>query len=299
MWELESCSARSPACTRVTLPAGSRRAGRADRHPGDPRVSRRGVTRARPRCWSRTPRTAPTRRPRRWPASGGQHPVGADGDMDLDALRAALGETAAVMITKPKTLGLFERRSARSPSRSTRRVGWSTWTARTSTRCSAGASPATGFDVMHINLHKTFSTPHGGGGPGAGRLAWARSSCRSCPRRASLARTTARTGSSGRRAPDPSGGYALPRQLRHARARYAYIAARRGRAARVSETPCSTPTTCRRDWRRRTHRSTAPACTSSLVGRSVKQRDGVRTLDIAKRLIDFGYHPPTIYFPLP
>src|SRR6185369_15701500 len=87
-------------------------------------------------------------------------PSAADGGVDLDKFQAALGpRTAAVMITNPSTLGLFEKR-----------IGDLAYMDGANLNAILGRfKPGeAGFDVMHFNVHKTFSTPHGGGGPGAG-----------------------------------------------------------------------------------------------------------------------------------
>ena len=93
--------------------------------------------------------------------------------MDLDALRAALGpRTAAVMLTNPSTLGLFERRIVELLD-ATHAAGALAYMDGANMNAILGRFKpgAAGFDVMHYNLHKTFSTPHGGGGPGAGPVA--------------------------------------------------------------------------------------------------------------------------------
>ena len=161
-----------------------------------------------------------------------------------------------------------------------------------------------GFDVMHFNTHKTFSTPHGGGGPGAGPVGVGeQAACRSCPRRVSCARTMARSGSSarasGRRRSAACGrSWAAPASS-CARTR---ICARMAAAGceRSPRTRCWPPTTSRRAWAGHTTcRSSGLQARVRRVGSaSLKKRTGVRTLDIAKRLIDYGFHPPTIYFPL-
>ena len=96
-----------------------------------------------------------------------------DGGVDLDALRAALGpRTAAVMLTNPSTLGLFERRIV-DLLEATHAAGALAYMDGANMNAILGRFKpgAAGFDVMHYNLHKTFSTPHGGGGPGAGPVA--------------------------------------------------------------------------------------------------------------------------------
>ena len=97
-------------------------------------------------------------------------PSAADGGVDVDAFRAALGpRTAAIMITNPSTLGLFERRIG-DLLEATHEAGALAYMDGANLNAILGRfKPGeAGFDVMHFNTHKTFSTPHGGGGPGAG-----------------------------------------------------------------------------------------------------------------------------------
>ena len=97
-------------------------------------------------------------------------PSAADGGVDVDAFRAALGpRTAAVMITNPSTLGLFEQRIGELLE-AVHEVGALAYMDGANLNAILGRfKPGeAGFDVMHFNVHKTFSTPHGGGGPGAG-----------------------------------------------------------------------------------------------------------------------------------
>ncbi|HEY8555550.1 MAG TPA: aminomethyl-transferring glycine dehydrogenase subunit GcvPB, partial [Burkholderiales bacterium] len=100
-------------------------------------------------------------------------PTDADGDVDIEALRAAVGpQTAGLMLTNPSTLGVFERRITEI-ARIVHAAGGLLYYDGANLNAILGrVKPGDmGFDVMHINLHKTFSTPHGGGGPGAGPVA--------------------------------------------------------------------------------------------------------------------------------
>jgi glycine dehydrogenase subunit 2 len=100
-------------------------------------------------------------------------PTDADGDVDIEALKAAVGPaTAGIMLTNPSTLGVFERRIAEIAAIVHGAGGLLYYDGANLNAILGRALPATmGFDVVHINLHKTFSTPHGGGGPGAGIVA--------------------------------------------------------------------------------------------------------------------------------
>ena len=97
-------------------------------------------------------------------------PSGDDGRVDLDALRAAVGEdTAALMLTNPNTVGLFERDIAEVADIVHDAGGLLYYDgANLNALLGRGRPGDMGFDVMHYNVHKTFATPHGGGGPGAG-----------------------------------------------------------------------------------------------------------------------------------
>ncbi len=97
-------------------------------------------------------------------------PTKSDGDIDIDALRAAVGpRTAGIMLTNPSTVGVFERR-IKEIAQIVHDAGGLLYYDGANLNAILGKSRPgdMGFDVIHMNLHKTFSTPHGGGGPGAG-----------------------------------------------------------------------------------------------------------------------------------
>jgi glycine dehydrogenase subunit 2 len=100
-------------------------------------------------------------------------PTDAEGDVDLDALRRVVGpDTAGIMLTNPSTLGVFERRIEELAGIVHGAGALLYYDGANLNAILGRALPAAmGFDVVHINLHKTFSTPHGGGGPGAGIVA--------------------------------------------------------------------------------------------------------------------------------
>jgi glycine dehydrogenase subunit 2 len=99
-------------------------------------------------------------------------PVNADGDVDIEALRAAVGpRTAGIMLTNPSTLGVFERRIEEVAGVVHAAGGLLYYDGANLNAILGKVRPGDmGFDVIHMNLHKTFSTPHGGGGPGAGAV---------------------------------------------------------------------------------------------------------------------------------
>jgi len=100
-------------------------------------------------------------------------PTGPDGDVDVEALRRVVGpQTAGIMLTNPSTLGVFERRIGDIAAIVHGAGGLLYYDGANLNAILGRALPAAmGFDVVHINLHKTFSTPHGGGGPGSGIVA--------------------------------------------------------------------------------------------------------------------------------
>jgi glycine dehydrogenase subunit 2 len=233
-------------------------------------------------------------------------PSAADGGVDVDAFRAALGpRTAAVMITNPSTLGLFEKRIGELLD-AVHEVGALAYMDGANLNAILGRfKPGeAGFDVMHFNVHKTFSTPHGGGGPGAGPVGVGETLLPYLPTprvlRADdgtfrLERPGERPTSIGRLRSYVGNTGVLVRA-------YTYIRAHGGSGLReVSEDAVLAANYLM-------HRLSGAydlphggrPCKHEFVASaaSLKKRTGVRTLDIAKRLIDFGFHPPTIYFPL-
>jgi glycine dehydrogenase subunit 2 len=232
-------------------------------------------------------------------------PSAADGGVDLDAFRAALGpRTAAVMITNPSTLGLFESRIGELLD-AVHAAGALAYMDGANLNAILGRfKPGeAGFDVMHFNVHKTFSTPHGGGGPGAGPVGVGAKLLPYLPMPRvlrtddgayRLERPEERPSSIGRLRSFVGNTGVLVRAYAYIRAHGAsglrevsddaVLAANylKHRLAGAYDLPYDRP--CK-------HEFVASAS-------SIKHATGVRTLDIAKRLIDFGFHPPTIYFPL-
>ena len=229
----------------------------------------------------------------------------ADGEVDLEALRAALGpQTAAVMLTNPSTLGLFETQIGELLD-AVHEAGALAYMDGANMNAVLGKfrPGQAGFDVMHFNTHKTFSTPHGGGGPGAGPVAVSDALVPFLPgprvlrdadgsfrlerpgeRQQSIGRVRSYQGSVG----------VLVRA-------YAYLLAHGGSGLeQVSEDAVLAANYLRRRVGEGYDLPYGQVCKHEFVAsaRSLKARTGVRTLDVAKRLIDKGYHPPTIYFPL-
>jgi len=224
------------------------------------------------------------------------------GHVDLDALRSVVGQdTAALMLTNPNTLGLFEEQIVEIARIVHEAGGLLYYDGANSNAIMGITRPGDmGFDVVHLNLHKTMSTPHGGGGPGAGPVGVKRILAPFMPKPIvairkdgsyylddnipqSIGRVKAYYGNFGIlvRAYTYIRTYG-PEGLRQV-SEYAVLNANymMHRLAPYYEIPY--PGVCKHEF--------------VMSGKSFKTY-GVRTLDIAKRLLDFGYHPPTIYFPL-
>ncbi|HEX5466442.1 MAG TPA: aminomethyl-transferring glycine dehydrogenase subunit GcvPB [Candidatus Limnocylindrales bacterium] len=232
-------------------------------------------------------------------------PSAPDGGVDLEALRAALGpQTAAVMITNPSTLGLFEARIVELLE-AVHAVGALAYMDGANLNAIMGRfrPGQAGFDVMHFNTHKTFSTPHGGGGPGAGPVGVAAPLVPFLPeprvmREADgsfrLERPGERPSSIGRLRAGVGSTGVLVRA-------YAYIRAHGGTGLRqVSDDAVLAANYLRARLGEAYEIPYQRPCMHEFVAtsRPLKAATGVRTLDVAKRLIDKGFHPPTIYFPL-
>ena len=112
-------------------------------------------------------------------------PTAADGDIDLEELKSKVGpRTAGIMLTNPSTLGLFMRQIKEIAALVHQAGGLLYYDGANLNAILGKVRPGDmGFDVMHLNLHKTFATPHGGGGPGAGPVAVRKRLFLSCPYR--------------------------------------------------------------------------------------------------------------------
>lgn len=227
----------------------------------------------------------------------------ADGRIDLDALREACGpQTAGIMITNPNTLGLFEV-DIREVADIVHGAGGRLYMDGANMNALMGkARPGDmGFDVVHMNLHKTLSTPHGGGGPGAGPICVT----------AELAPFLPGPWITG----DDESGYDLEKvpaegdvgihsyfgNVGVCLRALAYVL-RNGGNGLTRATECAVLNANYllarlKDILPVEH---AEGCLHEFVasGSAWKEKYGVRTLDIAKRLLDYGVHAPTIYFPL-
>jgi glycine dehydrogenase subunit 2 len=235
-----------------------------------------------------------------------------DGGVDLDDLRAkATEDVACLMLTNPNTLGLFDS-NIEEIAQIVHGVGATLYYDGANLNAVMGiARPGDmGFDIVHFNLHKTFTQPHGGGGPGAGPIA-----CSDRIEPFLPVPQVVRVGAEGNGAePHFELDHDRPKSIGKLRGfqgnfgvfvrSYAYIRSLGGdglkeasqvavlnanylkaRLAEVSEyLPIAFDRTCMHEF--------------VLSGRGAKEKLGVKTLDIAKRMLDHRVHPPTVYFPL-
>jgi glycine dehydrogenase subunit 2 len=224
-----------------------------------------------------------------------------NGLVDLDDLKRYVGQdTAALMLTNPNTLGLFERNILEMASIVHEAGGKLYYDGANLNAVLGKARPGDmGFDVVHLNLHKTFTGPHGGGGPGSGPVGVKADLIPFLPkpilektddgyvfdydRPASIGRVKPYYGNFGINVRAYTYIRSMgPEGLRQV-TEYAVLNANymMRRLAPYYDVPFDQH--CKHEF--------------VLSGRRQKKL-GARTLDIAKRLLDFGYHPPTIYFPL-
>ncbi|MDI6900331.1 MAG: aminomethyl-transferring glycine dehydrogenase subunit GcvPB [Anaerosomatales bacterium] len=229
-------------------------------------------------------------------------PSDARGGVDMDALRATLDtDVAALMLTNPNTLGLFDE-NILAITEAVHAVGALAYCDGANLNAILGKSRPgdMGFDALHINLHKTFGTPHGGGGPGAGPVCVTDALAPYLP------------GPLVERRDDGTFGLTWPeRSIGRVRSflgnvgvlvrAYAYIRALGGDGlAAVSEQAVLSANYLKERLRGAYELPYDRTCMHEFVlsGRRLRKEHGVRTLDVAKRLLDYGIHPPTVYFPL-
>jgi glycine dehydrogenase subunit 2 len=233
-------------------------------------------------------------------------PTDRDGNTDLAALEKALeGENgksvAALMLTNPSTLGLFEP-NIEKICRMVHEAGGQVFCDGANMNAMVGTTrPGDhGFDCMHLNLHKTFSTPHGGGGPGCGAIGLQNHLAPYQPvpvvreengvviadydRPESIGRVSAFFGQFLMEVRAYTYLMAFGREYMADISRYAVLNANYVRALLKDVLPPAHDRPCMHEC--------------ILTAEKYKKEHGVRALDISKRLIDYGFHPPTNYFPL-
>ncbi len=233
-------------------------------------------------------------------------PTDENGDVDVGILRQVVGpNTAGLMLTNPSTLGVFERHILEVEEIVHTAGGLLYYDGANLNAIMGKVKPGDmGFDVIHMNLHKTFSTPHGGGGPGAGPVGvnerlrpflpipyvietsgeyrWAKED--DCPR--SIGRLSANMGNAG----------VLIRAYIYAR-----LLGREG-MRRVAEFATLNANYMMRKLQERGVDMAFPGRRAThefiVTLKKLKDKQGVSAMDVAKRLLDKGHHAPTVYFPL-
>jgi len=225
------------------------------------------------------------------------------GNIDLDELKKVVGEdTAGLMLTNPNTLGLFDEHIL-EVAEIVHKAGGLLYYDGANANANLGiCRPADlGFDVAHFNLHKTFSTPHGGGGPGSGPVGVNKKLEPFLP--------------VPRIVKNESGFYALisdfPKSIGRVHSfhgnigviikAYAYVRSLGAKGLKeVSEKAVENANYMMNKLKPYYYLPYDRPCQHEFVisAKWQKEKYGVKALDIAKRLIDYGFHPPTMYFPL-
>ena len=304
-WRLERDPRRAHGPRRGQPAARGRRAGRAHRAPDHARVLRE-PRRGGAAHEDRDPRHRARHQP------GERHdgraieltPVETDarGNIDLDDLRGKVDEhTAGLMLTNPSTLGLFDENieAIRDIFHAAGALMYYDG-ANLNAVCGISRPGDMGFDIVHINLHKTFSQPHGGGGPGGGPIA-----VREQPRPVPAAcRCVVRDGERYRLDHD------RPHSIGKVRGfsgpfgvfvrSYAFMRAWGPGLREMSEVAVLNANYLLAGLRDAYELPFDRFCMHEFVlsARNLKREHGITALDVAKRLMDFGFHPPTVYFPL-
>lgn len=224
-----------------------------------------------------------------------------DGGMDIDSLKSVMSdEIAGLMLTNPNTLGLFDENILEIADIVHNAGGLLYYDGANTNAIMGIARPGDmGFDVVHLNLHKTFSTPHGGGGPGAGPVGVKKDLIPFLP-----------TPIVSKNDKEYFLDYDRPLSIGKVRSfytnfgvivrAYTYILSMGAKGLRdASEMAVTNANYIANKLKDVYFLPFDRICMHECVFSGRWQKDnGVSTLDIAKRLLDFGYHPPTIYFPL-
>ena len=229
----------------------------------------------------------------------------ADGTVDTNDLKGLLDDTiAGIMMTNPNTLGIYETQVVEI-ARLVHEAGGLLYYDGANLNPMLGASRPgdMGFDIMHINLHKTFSTPHGGGGPGSGPVGVAAHlvDCLPNPRvtfadgkyKFENLKLKVESGKACGRVSAFMGNFGVVMRA------YTYILSLGKEIKHVGPIATLNANYVKESLRDAYYLPIDTVCKHEFVFDGLADKStGVTTLDIAKRLLDYGYHAPTIYFPL-
>lgn len=224
------------------------------------------------------------------------------GKVDIKKLSKLLDEnTAGLMLTNPNTLGIFDENILKISERVHDAGGLVYYDGANLNAIMGIAKPRDmGFDIVHLNLHKTFSTPHGGGGPGSGPIGVKKELSKFLPV------PTVEVNGEGRYYLD----YDKKDSIGKVKAfygnfnvlikAYSYILSLGAQGLkRVSQLAVLNANYLKKHLNKYYYLPYPEICMHEFVISAIWQKEkGIRALDIAKRLMDFGFHPPTIYFPL-
>ncbi len=233
-----------------------------------------------------------------------------DGLIDVEALKPLLGDDiAGIMMTNPNTLGLFEKEIGEIASLVHGCGGLLYYDGANMNPLLGVVRPGDmGFDIMHLNLHKTFSTPHGGGGPGSGPVGVAEylKDCLPLPRvelngETGLYEVVRENGTSAGQVSGFMGNFGVILRA------YAYILALGRQNIKMAGKLATLSANYIKESLKEYYKlPIASVCKHEFVfdglvddgASKTEDGKGATTLDVAKRLLDYGFHAPTIYFPL-
>ena len=226
----------------------------------------------------------------------------ADGTVDTNDLRGLLDDTiAGIMMTNPNTLGIYETQVVEI-AKLVHEAGGLLYYDGANLNPMLGASRPgdMGFDIMHINLHKTFSTPHGGGGPGSGPVGVAAHLVDCLPNPRVVFADGKYKVESGKIKDESCGRVsAFLGNFAVVMRAYTYILSLGKEIKHVGPIATLNANYVKESLRDAYYLPIDTVCKHEFVFDGLADKStGVTTLDIAKRLLDYGYHAPTIYFPL-
>lgn len=229
-----------------------------------------------------------------------------NGDIDLEELRRKIGpKTAGIMLTNPSTLGLFMRQIQEIASMIHQAGGLLYYDGANLNAIVGKVRPGDmGFDVMHLNLHKTFATPHGGGGPGAGPVAVSARLAPFLPLPTVIKKEATYHWATHADLPQSIGRLScfMGNAAILLRAYFYICVLGREGLLRVSEYATLNANYLLAELTKAGFQPAYPGRRAShefvITLEAEKKKYGVSAMDLAKRLLDYGIHAPTTYFPL-